>query len=110
MAVNQVINQNIPFLPDNEPWEDWNGSMLEYFGQEPIPYVVEEEWKDFAMAMIATPTFANYALPGPEGFERWQDWVMAIIGLINGPTSQGKIRPIIALVDIEVNKQKGTYP
>lgn len=81
--------------------------MLEYFGQEPIPYVVEEEWKDFAMAMIATPTFANYALPGPEGFERWQDWVMAIIGLINGPTRQGKISPIIALVDIEVNKQKG---
>jgi hypothetical protein len=37
--------------------------------------------------MLATPTFANYALPGPEGFEHWQDWVMAIIGLVNGPTS-----------------------
>lgn len=86
MAVGQTITQSIPFLPDNEPWEDWNGSMLEYFGQEPIPYVVEDEWRDFAMAMIGTPTFANYALPSPDGFERWQDWVMAIIGLINGPT------------------------
>lgn len=83
---NQVIRQEIPFLPDGEPWEDWNGSMLEYFGQEPIPYVTEENWKDFAQAMVGTSTFAAYALPGPDGYERWQDWVFAIIGLVNGPT------------------------
>ena len=101
MAVSQVIRQEIPFLPDNEPWEDWNGSMLEYFGQEPIPYVTEDKWQEFAAALSGTPTFANYALPGPDGFEHWQDWVMAIIGLVNGPTEQGKIAQIIALVDIE---------
>lgn len=86
MANGDTIRQEIPFLPDNEPWEDWNGSMLEYFSQEPIPYVTEENWRDFALSMTGTPTFANYALPGPDGFERWQDWVLSIIGLVNGPT------------------------
>lgn len=86
MANGQTIRQEIPFLPDNEPWEDWNGSMLEYFSQESLPYVTEDEWRSFAYNMTGTPTFANYALPGPEGFSRWQDWVLAIIGLVNGPT------------------------
>ena len=45
------INQSIPFIATDSTWESWNGSMLHYFGQEPLPRVDEENWPDFAFQM-----------------------------------------------------------
>lgn len=80
------ILQSIPFIAGDSTWESWNGNMLHYFGQEPLPRVDEKEWTDFARSMIGLPTFSTYGLPGPDGYGSWQDWVSAIIGLVNGPT------------------------
>jgi hypothetical protein len=78
--------QSIPFIAGDSTWEGWNGNMLHYFGQEPLPYLPEEQWRDFALTMIGLPTFSTFGLPGPESFETWQDWVTAIVGMVNGPT------------------------
>lgn len=82
-----VITQSIPFLTENATWESWNGSMLHYFGQEPLPYLSEDQWPDFANSLISLPTFSVFALPGPETFETWQDWAKVVIGSVNGTTS-----------------------
>lgn len=81
------INQDIPFLAEDTTWDNWNGNMLHYFGEEPLPYVSEENWPQFASSMISLSTFSSYALPSADSFDDWRDWVEAIILAINGPTT-----------------------
>lgn len=81
------IIQSIPFLTDDMTWENWNGNMLHYFGEEPLPYLNEPNWKDFANNMVSLPTFSVFGLPGPDTFATWQDWAKAVIGSVNGTTS-----------------------
>ena len=45
------IIQDIPFLAEDTTWDNWNGSMLHYFGEEPLPYVTEDNWQAFANSM-----------------------------------------------------------
>lgn len=80
------ITQSIPFIAGDSTWDSWNGNMLHYFGQELLPRVDENEWQEFAFYMMGLPTFASYGIPSPDGFPEWQDWVSAIISLVNGPT------------------------
>lgn len=80
------ITQNIPFIAGDNTWESWNGNMLHYFGQEPLPRVDEENWPQFAYQMSGLPTFMSYGVPSPDGYEKWQDWVSTVISLVNGPT------------------------
>lgn len=84
--MSQPIIQSIPFIAGDNTWDSWNGSMLHYFGEEPLPRVDEENWPQFAQSMIGLTTFSVFGLPGPESYERWQDWVSAIVGMVNGPT------------------------
>jgi hypothetical protein len=81
------ITQDIPFLAEDTTWENWNGSMLHYFGEEPLPYVAEENWPSFANSMSSLSTFSVYALPGPDSYTDWRDWAEAVILIVNGPTN-----------------------
>lgn len=80
------IRQIIEVGPENISWEDWNGYMLHTFGEEPLPYVTEEDWQDFALNVAGLSTFSNYAVPDPELFEDWRVWVNMLIEAVNGPT------------------------
>jgi hypothetical protein len=81
------ITQNIPFLPENATWENWNGSMLHYFGEEPLPYFEEARWREFAENMVSLPTFSVFALPEPDTFPDWKDWAQTVVAAVNGTTS-----------------------
>lgn len=85
------IYQDIPQLPVGVSWEDWNGNMLHYFGEEPLPFVTEDNWKDFALSMSSLTTFSAYGFPDPEEAEDWKQWVQSIITIVNGPSKQGGI-------------------
>ena len=80
------ITQSIPFIAGGSTWEAWNGNMLHYFGEEPLPRVDEENWPEFARSMNSLTTFSVYSLPDPEGFDNWHDWVSIVISSVNGPT------------------------
>lgn len=81
------ITQNIPFIATDTTWDAWNGNMLHYFGQEPLPYVPEDSWRDFGQAMLSLSTFSSYNIPDPSAFDSWQDWVTITVAVVNGPTS-----------------------
>lgn len=81
-----ALQQDIPALPDDMTWEAWNGNMLHYFGEEPLPIVPEERWLEFASSMSGLPTFSVYGISDGQGVSSWQEWVRGIIGLINGAT------------------------
>ena len=87
MPVSPVISQSINWVPINAKWSDWNGNMIHYFGEEPIPYIADEtQWKTVADAICGLPTFSNFAPPDPDLFKTWQDWALAFRISVNGPT------------------------
>lgn len=67
-------------------WEDWNGNMAIYFGQENIMDVPEEDWRSAANNMANMEVFAAYPVPSAERFETWEEWAIEFTLIINGPS------------------------
>jgi hypothetical protein len=67
-------------------WENWNGSFLHYFSEEPVMYDTEENWKLVAKNISQLTTFESYPVPDPEIFKTWQEWATALSFILNGPT------------------------
>jgi len=78
--------QSFPFLPEGSTWENWNGNLIMYYGEEPIPYVPEEQWRMAAQNVTQLPTFEVYPIPSPDTFSDWRDWARQFALIINGPT------------------------
>lgn len=81
------LQQFFPGSPEYSTWENWNGSLLHYYGEEPIPMLPEAEWKQVALSVGQLATFINYPVPDPEMYDSWQEWTLAFSEIINGPTS-----------------------
>jgi hypothetical protein len=79
--------QFFPFSPEYSTWDDWNGNLLHYYGEQPIPVLPEDQWREVAKNVIATPFFGVYAIPDPLSFETWQEWVEQFTLTVNGPSS-----------------------
>jgi len=67
-------------------WEDWNGNFLHYFGEEPVMYGTEEDWRLVAKNISQLTTFESYPVPDPDTFKTWQEWASALSFILNGPT------------------------
>ena len=79
-----VLNQPIVW-DTNMKWADWNGNLLHYFGEEPIPYYADENnWRSTANSVVSLPSFATYLPPDPNNYETWQDWANEFTIIING--------------------------
>jgi len=74
----------IEFLPDYSSWEDWNGNLLHYFGDQQFPFLPEDQWREVAKAVTVNPVFDKYAVPNPEAYEQWQHWANGLIAAVNG--------------------------
>lgn len=81
-----ALQQFFPFSPDYMTWDEWNGNMVLFYSEEPIPYNQEDEWQETAKNIAQLPTFLNYPVPDPTLFENWQDWAKQFTLIINGPT------------------------
>ena len=75
-----------PCLPDLMSWEDWNGNLAIYYGQQNIMFSSEENWKEAATNMMKMESFGAYPLPNPEPYDSWQDWAKEFTLSINGRT------------------------
>jgi hypothetical protein len=75
-----------PFLPNHSTWEDWNGNLIMWYGQEPIPANSELNWKETARSVSQLITFQPYPVPNPEDFGTWQEWALEFTQIINGPS------------------------
>ena len=81
-----ALQQFFPFIPDGMDWQSWNGNLIMYYAEEPISYMPEEEWITVAKNVSELPTFVNYPVPDPTGYENWQSWAKEFTQIINGPT------------------------
>ena len=82
--MTNYYQQSFPFSTQFTKFEDWNGNLIIWFGEQPIPYNTEERWKETASAVAALPFFEVYPLPYPDTYETWQNWADEVAELING--------------------------
>ena len=73
-----------PFLPEYTTWENFNGNLVMYYGQEPVPYSDEANWVSTAKHIRQLPSFSSYLVPDPELYNTWQDWAHQFVLIING--------------------------
>lgn len=73
-----------PCTPQYLSWEDFNGNLLVYYSQEPIPFNTEDNWQNTARGLMLLPTFMVYPVPDPEKFQTWQDWASEFTLIVNG--------------------------
>ena len=52
-----AFNQFFPCVPDYMSWEDWNGNLIMFYGQEPVPYGEEVSWSSTAKSIAELPIF-----------------------------------------------------
>ena len=74
----------IEFLPDFATWEEWNGNLVHFYGEEQFPFLPEAEWATVARAVAVSPTFDKFYVPDPVTFPSWQEWAKALITNVNG--------------------------
>lgn len=43
----------------------------------------DEDWKDWARAVIANPAISGFQPPNPMQFENWQDWAERFIQVVS---------------------------
>jgi hypothetical protein len=76
-----------PFIPEGSDWQTWNGNLVMFFSEEPIPYVEEEtQWRMVAKNVSQLPTFLVYPVPDPDLYQTWQPWASEFTLIINGPS------------------------
>jgi hypothetical protein len=81
-----AFQQFFPFTPNGMSWEDWNGNLIIFYGQEPIGYYSEIDWKETARNLGQLTTFQVYPIPNPDAYDNWQDWALEFTEIINGPS------------------------
>ena len=74
------------YSPNMSTWESWNGNLILTFGQEPIPYNTEANWKNTAASLAQLATFNTYPIPDPNLYPTWQAWAHEFALIINGPS------------------------
>ena len=86
MSDLNIFQQYFPFSSQYSTWEDWNGNLIIWYGQESIPSGPEEDWRMIAEEVAELPTFSAYPVPTPGSFETWQEWADEFSQIINGPS------------------------
>ena len=74
----------LEFLPEHATWEEWNGNLVHYFGDQQFPVVPETMWKEVANAVCLNPVFSDFIPPTPDIFDHWQDWAKVLTVNVNG--------------------------
>lgn len=74
----------VPYTPYLQTWDNWNSLMIEAFSEQALPKVDESDWRQFGNALAGNTAFAEYAIPDPDGFSQWEDWVDQVLVVTNG--------------------------
>jgi hypothetical protein len=78
------IQPFFPCAPDYMSWEDWNGNLAIYYGEENIVFSDELNWKNTANSLSETASFGAYPTPDPNDYDEWQKWAKDFTEIVNG--------------------------
>ena len=72
----------IVYDPRGMTWEQYCKLMQELFAPQQIGSVPEELWRDWVDGINGIGFFVQSAIPDHHMFTDWQDWAMAMCGIM----------------------------
>jgi len=66
----------IEFLPNYATWDEWNGQLVHYFGEQTFSVLPEPQCKEGAQSVVDYPVFDKYFIPDLVAFVIWHDWAL----------------------------------
>ena len=70
--------------PRYHTFNSWASLMCEMYAAQNIQIPEQSlDWKSWGAGLLAIDVFTNEAIPSPYGFEDWQDWAQALVGIVN---------------------------
>jgi len=73
----------VTYDPRNMEWDQWCPLMAELFAGQQLGTVDEVDWRLWVDGMVGIGYFNNSGVPDSRGFETWQDWAQALVGIMD---------------------------
>ena len=73
----------ITYDPRGMEWDQYCPLMAELFAAQDLGTVPEERWTEWVDGLSGIGYFANSNVPDSRGFETWQDWAQALVGIMD---------------------------
>ena len=64
-------------------WDSWCALMAELFAAQQLGTLPEERWTEWVDGLSGIGYFGNSGVPDSRGFETWQDWAQALVGIMD---------------------------
>ena len=73
----------VVYDPRGMSWDQYNKLMEELFAGQQLGHVDEANWRTWIDGMNGIGYFVQSGMPDHRGFSTWQDWAMAMVGLMS---------------------------
>jgi len=72
----------IVYDPRGLTWDNYCRYMQELFAANDLGTMPEEKWQTWAAGVNGIGYFVQSGVPDPRSFQNWQDWAMALVGIM----------------------------
>lgn len=69
--------------PRGHSWDSWCRLMDELFSAQQLGTLPETQWRDWGNAIAGIGYFMSSGVPDTRLFERWEDWAMSLVGIMD---------------------------
>ena len=73
----------IAYDPRGMTWDQYNKLMEELFASNQLGHVAEENWRTWVDGMNGIGYFVQSGIPDHRPYQNWQDWAMAVAGIMS---------------------------
>ena len=69
--------------PEGLKFEEWGALLAEQLARYGVSAPLSDSgWRTWVCALFQVPELVSMNIPGPDGFENWQDWAKQFIGSV----------------------------
>lgn len=73
----------ISYDPRGMSWDQYCKLMAELFAPQQLGFVAEENWRTWVDGLNGIGYFVESGIPDHRGYENWQDWAKAMVGIMD---------------------------
>jgi len=73
----------LTYDPRGMTWDQYNKLMEEQFASNQLGHVPEENWRTWVDGINGIGYFVQSGIPDHRPFDHWQDWAMAMAGIMS---------------------------
>ena len=81
----------ISYDPRGMTWNQYNKLMEELFASNQLGHVEESDWRMWVDGMNGIGYFVQSGMPDHRPYENWQDWAMAVAGIMSIAPNLGSV-------------------